>query len=404
MRAEFSDQTKLLVAARAGYRCSFPECGKLTVGPARDPEKADTTGVAAHIYGAALSGLGPRGSRELTPQELRSQQNAIWLCEHHASLVDKRQGEDFSPETLHSYKALHETRIAHEHAGIHSPFGWVDKVTVNSSPLSSSPFTLRLAKLNLVVGKNSTGKTALCEWIAGFSSPACLERWSVLHPDSLPMLSARVDYFDPEPHFVGVELRTRDYPRYKMDGKQAPVSTRSVNVVFPQSIERPVQHAEDHLQLMAKALKLHPYGVRATCDALAGRDGQFYGATFETDDEGTWMHVRMHSKAEQTTRHLRLLSSSERERLMMELGMTVADNLSTVGPTLFILDVDSWTINGDWLHRYGRLLGASECRFQTIITTRPGWVDFNDLPWTGWKVFRLEGSRPNVTLSPQLGE
>ena len=399
MRAEFSNQTKRLVAERAGYRCSFPNCGKLTVGPARDPAKADNTGVAAHIYGAALSGLGPRGSSNLTKQELRSPQNAIWLCEHHASLIDKRQGEDHSPERLHSHKTLHETRTAHEHAGIHAPFGWVDKLTVCSSPLFSSPFKLRLAKLNLIVGGNDTGKTALCEWIAGFSNPAHLERWSVLHPDSLTRLSARIDYFHPDHHFIGVDFHTQDYPRYTLDSEQALLSTRSVNVVFPESIERSAQENQDHLSVMTRALKLHAYEVRATCDALAEGDGRFNGATFESEDEGTWMMVRMRTKAGSATRNLKLLASSERERLMMELGMTAANKLSTVGPTLFILDANHWTIDADWLSSYARTLAASGCKFQTIVTTRPGRIDFENLPWTGWKVFQLEGSPPSVVVT-----
>ena len=177
-RWEFSPTTRELVAKRAAFTCSFPSCGKLTVGPAPDPTKASNTGVASHIYGAAKSGMGPRGAGDLTGQDLQSAENAIWMCAHHASLVDKHAGIDYPADLLHSYKALHETRMAKKHAGIHTPFGWVERVTISSSPLLASPTDLHLAKLNLLIGGNGTGKTGLCEWIAGHFNPRRLERWN----------------------------------------------------------------------------------------------------------------------------------------------------------------------------------------------------------------------------------
>ena len=71
-----------------------------------------TTGQAAHIDSAAISGKGPRGNRELSEDELKSVQNAIWLCGHHASLVDKHQGEitqptSFTATRVYTKRALH---------------------------------------------------------------------------------------------------------------------------------------------------------------------------------------------------------------------------------------------------------------------------------------------------------
>ena len=42
------------------------------------------------------------------------------------------EGGDYPADKLHSYKSLHETRTAHELAGIHVPFGWVDSLTIRS--------------------------------------------------------------------------------------------------------------------------------------------------------------------------------------------------------------------------------------------------------------------------------
>ncbi len=399
MRAEFSEKTRRLVAQRSGYRCSIPDCGKLTIGPALDPTKSINSGVAAHIYGAALSGKGPRGSGGLSRIELESSQNAIWLCADHASLIDKNRGSDFTADILHSYKSLHETRIAHELAGIHTPFGWVHKFAVASSPLFSNGFEIDFAKLNLIVGGNSVGKTALCEWVAGTSNPRYLERWEKLYPDNLRPLSARVEYFNPNRHCIEVDLFSNQYPRYKLDGEETYVSTNSVRVIFPESIEPRCQEMPDDLEIIVNSIKLHPYEVQALCDELEKNSNLFRGAKFERSEEGTYMYVQVQTATGIKTRLLRLLASSERERLMMELGIIAANKLSMVGPSLLIFDANSWQIDTKWLERYAKFLASTACRFQTIASTRSTNIDFDNLTWTGWKVIALDGTPPDATVT-----
>ena len=402
-RAEFSEQTRELVAKRAAYRCSIPDCDKLTIGPALDPTKTDNTGIAAHIYGAALTGKGPRGTGGLQKHDLQSSQNAIWLCADHASLVDKRRGVDYSADILHSYKTLHETRVAHELAGIYTPFGWVHKFAIDSSPLFSGSFEIALAKLNLIIGGNSVGKTALCEWIAGTSNPTYLERWETVIPGNLRRVSTRVEYFSPERHCIEVDFLTDKYPRYMLDGEPTFVSTNTVKVIFPESIENHYQEVPNDLDIVVNSIKLHPYELKALCDELANNSDFFRGARFEESDEGIFMHVQVQTKAQVETRLLRLLASSEREQLMMELGIIAANKLSMTGPTLFILDANSWRIDTDWLKRYAEYLGSPACRFQTIASTRLTEINFDDLTWTGWKVIHLEGIPPDAVITTGIG-
>ena len=59
-RDEFSAKTKRDLAARAGYVCSFPECGRPTSGPsAETPDASVNLGEVCHIA-AAASGAGAR--------------------------------------------------------------------------------------------------------------------------------------------------------------------------------------------------------------------------------------------------------------------------------------------------------------------------------------------------------
>ena len=86
MRDDFSKATVDLLAKRAGYLCSNPECGILTVGAAPTADKSMIVGVAAHI--TAASPGGPRYDPTLTPEERRHHSNGIWLCEIHGKAVD----------------------------------------------------------------------------------------------------------------------------------------------------------------------------------------------------------------------------------------------------------------------------------------------------------------------------
>lgn len=69
-RDEFPEKIKKAVAARAGWRCSFAGCQKLTVGPSEESSTAITDiGVAAHISAAAPGPGSRRYMASMTPEE-----------------------------------------------------------------------------------------------------------------------------------------------------------------------------------------------------------------------------------------------------------------------------------------------------------------------------------------------
>ena len=113
-RIEFSRKVRRTVAARSGFRCSFPDCRRVTIGPGPGTE-VTTTGVASHIFSAAPGG--PRGQGGLSKEDLSSLLNAIWLCATHADVVDKNRGAQYPPSLLLSFKDAHEARIVREQGG-----------------------------------------------------------------------------------------------------------------------------------------------------------------------------------------------------------------------------------------------------------------------------------------------
>lgn len=100
-RDDFTTAIKRIVAERVNYRCSNPECRAQTSGPHTDASKRVSVGVAAHITAAAPGG--PRFDGSLTAEQRKSPDNAIWLCQSCAKLIDSDAAR-FTLEVLASWK------------------------------------------------------------------------------------------------------------------------------------------------------------------------------------------------------------------------------------------------------------------------------------------------------------
>lgn len=87
MRDDFPEKVKVLLAKRAGNRCSNPDCRQVTSGPSLSTPGAVNMGVAAHITAASPGGA--RYDPSLASEERKSYDNGIWLCKYCGDLVDK---------------------------------------------------------------------------------------------------------------------------------------------------------------------------------------------------------------------------------------------------------------------------------------------------------------------------
>jgi hypothetical protein len=108
MRDDFSQQVKRSLADRVAWKCCFPGCGEVTIGPGnKDDNHVVRLGVAAHINAASPGG--PRYNYDMSSEERGSIKNAIWLCNKHGELIDKDFTE-YSADTLRQWKAQAEER------------------------------------------------------------------------------------------------------------------------------------------------------------------------------------------------------------------------------------------------------------------------------------------------------
>ena len=101
-RDEFRERTRLHIAKRAGWMCSYPSCRRPTIGATSDGSDVVDVGVAAHIHAAAPRG--PRYDPEMTREERRAPGNGIWLCQDHAKALDSNDPE-FTVENMRRWKS-----------------------------------------------------------------------------------------------------------------------------------------------------------------------------------------------------------------------------------------------------------------------------------------------------------
>lgn len=113
----FTRSTIIEIQKRAGNHCSKPGCACLTTGPNEEPVASTSIGVAAHIK--ARSPGGPRYDPNQTPEERRSIENAIWLCQTHSREIDVDPGA-YPVEVLHQWRAQREL-WAKAHLGVPFP-------------------------------------------------------------------------------------------------------------------------------------------------------------------------------------------------------------------------------------------------------------------------------------------
>lgn len=100
-RHNFSPKVIKLLAERAMFKCSAPGCSRQTHKPNKDKTKPNIlTGKAAHI--CAASPGGPRYDGSMSEAERTSIDNGIWLCGHHADLID-REVENHPAELLRNW-------------------------------------------------------------------------------------------------------------------------------------------------------------------------------------------------------------------------------------------------------------------------------------------------------------
>jgi len=352
-REEFSEETKLIIARRAAYRCSFPTCDRVTIGPGKKSNQFIVTGEAAHIYSAATNG--PRGQGDLTPLELRSPDNGIWFCRVHSKIPDLNGGRDYPPSRLHSYKALHESRIARELGEVTCPFGWLEELVIRVSPFVRHPIEINFTKTTIFMGENSSGKTTSAQYVAAALSPELLELLNL--PEFLDTRHEYTMIFRcPQRHVLDVSI-SDGIIVHRFDGVTVPFNPVPFKVV---QLTQGVDFGGE-IRDLATAFRVPSAIMKQALDHLTVfRSRSFEGIrivdyeTVEVLRDGKFLPARY-------------LSGGAGKMFMLECAIALASFWAHYQPTLLILDEGLHRLDQDNRLAYLHKLNDPAFSFQTIL-------------------------------------
>ena len=393
MRSKFSPQVKKRVAGRNGYRCSFPQCDKPTIGPAESTVDSVSDGVACHIFSAAAGG--PRGQGTLGSDQLRDIENALWLCANHARIIDANRGTDYPPDLLFSYKTAHESLVSYEQRGVAVGCRWLQSVTIEESPVFARGSTLDLARTTVVRGGNATGKTALCEWLAGSGDISLLKRWSALSK-SRGRTQVRFDAVTPLPLTWTIRVCAESNIKFEMDGQAVP--RLNLAHMFVYASERPQRMPEETTSsYLARWLRIDPAHIHNIVRSLAMRGGFcVHNPRFVTQED----HEALLLDLDGTVPGLefRSLSRSEQLQVVIEFAVEIARFEAERKPTMLLIDCMAGFDRATF-QEYLEFLATQSERFQIIITDRTGNTDRFDRDIEGLRIATLRGTVSNVEIS-----
>jgi hypothetical protein len=390
-RYDFTPNTKKAIAMRSGYRCGHPECdGRTTIGPAKQPDKYEDTGRASHIFAAAKRG--PRGRGNLSPEELQSVANGIWLCAKHAGQVDTNNGKDYPPPVLLGWKAAHEFKIAREHGAMLHPFGWIENLHIVDAPVFKPDQRIDFANVNVIVGNNGVGKTAICEWLSSLTDSSTLWRWGAYRSGKgrkYGDLKLTIDARAPDRHHVKLEI-TGGRTTFTVDNRKFPFSPIGYQVCALRCERRSAEPSEGDQTFIGKCLRMDEIAVQALTDHINQSPGIFLkGADWkEIVDEESRKSVR-HLNCLLPNDHwltFREISGGEAGAVLMDLAIARARVLAVHRPTLLIIETGGLSMEEKFLSDFLTALSSPDYPFQSIVVT----TDLeDDAVWGGWQVIRL---------------
>lgn len=404
-RINFDPAIRRAIGMRSGFRCAHPECnGRTTIGPATQPDKYEDTSRCSHIF--AASKRGPRGQGNLSPEELGSATNGIWLCSEHADQVDLNNGKDYPPPVLLGWKAAHEFKIAREHGAMLHPFGWIEGLHIIDGPVFKPDQRIAFANLNVIVGDNGVGKTTICEWLWSLKNSSTLWRWGAYPKNadrSYHDVKVAIDFRAPARHHLVLDI-AGGRTVFTLDKQKFPFSPVGYEVSALRRESRFGGASEPDQIFISKCLGMDEIEVQALAEHINESPGIFLkGAGWEEvqiEEDGPLVRTLNCKLPNGHTLSFRGLSGGESGAVLMDLAIARAKLLAAHRPTLLMIETGGLSMGEKFLSLFLKALAAPDSPFQSIVVTNE--LEDNEV-WGGWQVIRLkrEGS---LGLEGQLTE
>ncbi len=379
-RIEFTKKTKTIIASRSGYRCCFPGCDKTLIGPGETSNDFITIAEFAHIFSA--SAKGPRTSGGLTKQELRKPENGLFLCRNHHKIVDSKSNIlEFSPDSLTRMKNLHEFKISGEIGEYLYPLNWISNFRIEGG-IFIAPISLTMGKVTFIYGKNGVGKSALIEIFQSVFTEEIHPRWNK------PSLNFKIKVSFENPVISEFECLIENKKiSYNIKEKNQPfVPFQFLVLALNKNGIRP---GVDDLKYIAKCIGFTREAVVSLLQTTSLNHGLFTQqvaienkrtSPYLVDD----LIITLKSGVSRT---FGALSSTEQSRVIFDIVISYATEVSKYRPTLLLIDWENtYSFSDGSLSPYLEYLQSSKAHFQTLFVSHK---ERPDLDWTGWIIAKM---------------
>jgi hypothetical protein len=399
---DFSEQTKKLLADRAGHECSLPYCRVRTVGPGATETQTAKVGQASHIYSAGLSG--PRGRGGLTDAQLADPNNGIWTCELHGKEIDNNKGDAFPAGLLRSWKTLHEARIKRISTGAPAE-RWIETVLLIRTPLFEANSILQLGKVTVIGGTIGAGKTAICEWVAAVCDKSLLNRW--VGSRARQAIDLKIAFTSDKDHDIGMSIPVNGTESFTLDGHPQLAPPPAIDTVFLSRRNLP-SDAEDDLRGLAKFFSVDTDTIQRIAEVVgASGNKRFRHMGFELvpieEDElpESVVHadgqpkmqlvIETYSPAEKFP--LSSFGSGVHTEVLLAMAIELAKFKSQSKATLLLIDAGDWGFAKEAFEQIADPIDGCAKHCQIIMIEPHNRLDSTRMSEREWVHYEIEVPR-----------
>ena len=356
-RHDFKQNTKTILAQRAGYLCSI--CKENTIGPSdTSVVSVNNTGVAAHITAASPGGA--RYDINLTREQREGIENGVWLCQNHAKYID---GDEcmYTAIDIINIKKDHEKYIQLKQSGMLSNFGFITKVELCNLGQISNVIELKLKNYNIIWGANGIGKSLICEMIASLSNKEYLERWlkpAVYQRNVSSYFKAY--YFNNKQSEFSILIDKFRKCSFKLNGISIPVLSPPIIAVYSKESyidfkDKLGKKADkmNLIELLSKWFKISQQILHEVIIAMQSEKKLFINDIQSSDNT---LNIRYSSDLNDVTRDFHSFSTGEQGIILLEITLMIAKYYSNFQYTILLIERSSFLNIDD--HGVNRLLEA----------------------------------------------
>lgn len=371
-RDNFSNQTKLKLAQRAGQRCSI--CDKLTVGPSNESiNSVNSIGVAAHISGASSG----RGSRrylpDMTSKERSSIENGIWLCSTHADLID---GDEitYPISKLKLIKENHERKIKIELSGINVNKGIITKIEISNFGVVSEKIDLEFSNKNIIYGNSGVGKTMIFELLSSISNKKHLKRW-LKNRKGVGNSYCNIYYLENMLNKYSIIIDKNNKVTYCINDSPVPFLNPPFSVLFiNQSFGRFLNSIPEKKKLNSSIVTLLAMYFNLNKDefinviAAIARDKKFFFNDINLDDEQGDLKIKIQSDSPNLS--FNSLSGGEQLRVILEITLKIASYHSRFKNIILLIESTSFgSIDISGINKLFEIIRSEDWDFQFFFSS-----------------------------------